>query len=105
MGDGGLSIPGTGDLSGYNFFNQADIPFSKRFFLSPGIQFTNNSQTYSLTNDIRLNYVTSGIDFFTNIQYLVLNKSHHRIARSRSINKIRKFILPKGSKLKSGNFG
>ena len=80
IGGGGLSIHGTGDLSGYSFFNQVDIPFGKRFFLSPGIQFTNNSQTNFLTSDIRLNYVTSGIDFFTNIQYLVLNKSHHRIA-------------------------
>jgi hypothetical protein len=79
IGGGGLSTHGTGDLSGYSFFNQADIQFSKRFFLSPGIQFTNNSQTYFL-HDIRLNYVTAGIDFFTNIQYLVLNKSHHRLS-------------------------
>lgn len=77
---GGLSKHGTGDLPGYSFFNQVDIQLNKHFFLSPGIQFTNHSQTDILSNEFRINYVTAGINIFTSINYLILNKSHHRIS-------------------------
>ena len=76
---GGISKHGTGDLSGYTFLNQVDIKFEK-FFLSPGIQFTNNSKTYILSSGLQLNFVTEGVNVFTNINYLILNKTRHRIA-------------------------
>ena len=76
---GGYSTHGTGDLPGYSFLNQVDIELTKRFFISPGIQFTNHANTYPLTGYI-LNYVTAGINVFTNINYLLLNKVHHRIS-------------------------
>ena len=46
---GGISKHGAGDLSGITFLNQVDIKF-KNFFLSPGIQFTNNSEAYILSS-------------------------------------------------------
>ena len=79
IGGGGLSFLGTGDMKGYSFFNQVDIQLNKHFYLSPGIQFNNNSQTY-LLYDFKLNYVTTGMNVFTNINYFVLNASRHRIS-------------------------
>lgn len=80
MVGGGLSTHGTGDLPGYSFFNQVDIHLNKHFFLSPGLQFTNHSQTSILRNGFNINYVTAGINIFTNINYLILNRSRHKIA-------------------------
>jgi len=55
------------------FFNQVDIQLNKRFYISPGIQFTNHAQTYSMP-PWNLNYVTGGVDVFTNINYLIISK-------------------------------
>lgn len=76
---GGISKHGTGDLSGYTFLNHVDIKF-KNFFLSPGIQFTNNSKAYILSSGLQLNFVRAEINAFFNINYLILNKTRHRIA-------------------------
>ena len=76
---GGKSMHGTGDLPGYSFFNQLDIQLNKRFFLSPGIQFTNHADKYYLS-EFELNYVTAGTNIFTNINYFILNKTRHQVA-------------------------
>ena len=49
------------------------------FFLSPGIQFTNNSNAYILSSNLQLNFVTEGVNVFTNINYLILNRTRHSI--------------------------
>ena len=76
---GGYSTNGSGSGHGYSFFNQVDIQLNKRFYISPGIQFTNHAQTYSLP-PWNLNYVTGGVDVFTNINYLIISRSHHHFA-------------------------
>ena len=40
---------------------------------------TNHAATYQLV-DWKLNFVTSGVDAFTNINYLIVNNIHHHIA-------------------------
>jgi hypothetical protein len=78
LGGGGISFHGTGDLKGYGFINQVDINYQKRFFVSPGLMFTNHSGEYRLTN-FKLNYVTAGVNIFTNINYQFLKKPKHSI--------------------------
>lgn len=76
---GGTSTNGSGDMRGYCFFNQVDIQLNKRFYISPGIQFTNHPENGNYTGEY-LNYITSGVDVFTNINYLIINNIHHHIA-------------------------
>jgi len=76
---GGPSMHGTGDLSGYSFLNQVEIKLNDHFFVSPGIQITNNSKTNQLTY-FQLNYVSAGINVFANINYFVLNRSRHHLS-------------------------
>ena len=76
---GGISLHGTGDMRGYNFLNQVDVMLTKRLYISPGIQFTNNAAKGVLTY-FEVNYVTAGVNVFTNLNYLLVNKSRHQFA-------------------------
>ncbi len=75
----GASKHGTGDMRGYNFLNQVDITLNKRFCLSPGLQFTNNSKEDQIAYR-KINNVTAGLNVFTNLNYFLLNKQKHKFA-------------------------
>ena len=76
---GGSSLHGTGDLKGYSFLNQVELKLKNNFFLSSGLQLTNNSQRSNLTY-FSLNYVTAGANIFANINYSVINRNRHQVA-------------------------
>ena len=76
---GGPSFNGTGDMKGYNFLNEADIELRKRWFISPGLQFTSHATSTTIGYS-QINYVTAGINIFTGINYLLVDKNRHRFA-------------------------
>lgn len=76
---GGRSLFGTGDLVGYSFFNEVDLPLTKSLFLSPGLQLSNASRSYQLMN-FTLQYITNSVNLYTNINYRILNRSRNHIS-------------------------
>jgi hypothetical protein len=75
----GHSFLGTGDISGYTFFNEVELRLKKRFTVNSGIQFTNHAGSYEFT-DHAYRYAVSGITGYINVNYLLLLKPRHRIA-------------------------
>ena len=76
----GHALHGTGDMHGYTFFAEVQIPFKKlkRFSVSPGIQFTGHAIEMDAT-EFKYRAVTSGLTAFATIDYMMLNKKLHRI--------------------------
>src|SRR5687768_13517972 len=79
----GHAFHGTGDMHGYTFLAEVQIPFKKlkRFSVSPGIQFTGHAIEMDAT-EYTYRAVTSGVMAFTTIDYMLLDRKIHRIRLS-----------------------
>jgi len=76
----GHALHGTGDMHGYTFLAELQIPFKRlpRLSVTPGLQFTGHSITVQAT-EYNLRTVTNGLTAFATLDYLVLAKKIHRI--------------------------
>jgi hypothetical protein len=75
----GPSFNGSGDAVGLMVTNEVQVPVARRFFISPGFQYTRHSGAIDLGMS-EYRYITAGVSLHANINYALLETAKHRIA-------------------------
>ena len=75
----GPAFTGSGDVTGLMVINEIQLPIARRFFISPGFQYTRHSGTTGYAA-LEYRYATAGVSLHADINYALLETAKHRIA-------------------------